>query len=500
MRALLSVSNKEGLVEFARHLVELGFELVSTGGTHQHLRQFGLPVSYVSDITGFPEILGGRVKTLHPRIHAGLLAQPTQEHQAELDQHQIQRFHLLVVNLYPFRETLASGASYEECIENIDVGGPAMLRAAAKNHPAVLPICDPLDYPRVIEAFKTGIASSFRQELAYKAFAHTASYDSAIANFLQTERFPSKRVLILESAHPLRYGENPHQHALLYREDGSSGPVLDARVLAGKPMGYNNYADADAAWSLVMEFDEPACVAVKHANPCGVAVAADAKTAWEKARDADTVSVFGGVIALNRAVDLQAAQAMKGTFLEVLIAPKIEDGALEWFKEKKPDLRVLEAGKNHSGPLEYRSLAGGMLVQERDLVRWEELEPQVVSLREPSEAEWADLEFAFYVSKHARSNNIVVAKQGITLGIGAGAVSRIWAAERAILNANEKARGAVLASEAFFPFDDVVRLAAQAGICAILQPGGAKRDAEIIKAADELGVSMVFTGSRHFRH
>lgn len=500
MRALLSVSNKDGLIEFAQQLVELGFELVSTGGTHKHLRQYGLPVGYVSDVTGFPEILGGRVKTLHPNIHAGLLALPTQAHQAELDGQGIARFHLLAVNLYPFRETLAGGASFEECIENIDIGGPAMLRAAAKNHSAVLPVCDPTDYPRVIEAFKFGIASGLRRELAYKAFAHTASYDSAIASFLQPERFPGARMLNLEAAHPLRYGENPHQQALLYREEGAQGPVLDAQVLAGKPMGFNNYADADAAWALVMEFDQAACVAVKHANPCGVALADDAKTAWERARDADTVSVFGGVVALNRPLDLATAQAMKGTFLEVLIVPSIEAEALAWLRAKKPDLRVLQAGKNRSGPLEYRSVVGGLLVQERDLVRWDELDHQMVTRREPSEAEWADLEFAFYISKHARSNNIVVVKDGVTLGIGAGAVSRIWAAERAVLNAGHKAQGAVLASEAFFPFDDVVRLAAQAGISAIVQPGGAKRDEEIIMAADELGVAMVFTGSRHFKH
>jgi phosphoribosylaminoimidazolecarboxamide formyltransferase/IMP cyclohydrolase len=500
MRALLSVSDKAGLVDFARGLVDLGFELVSTGGTHKALREAGLEVIYVSDVTGFPEILDGRVKTLHPKIHAGLLATRSAAHQAQLEQHGIPRIDLLCVNLYPFRQTVRRGASLEECIENIDIGGPAMLRAAAKNHAAVLVVCDPADYPRVLEALRNGVSSALRQELAHKAFAHTAAYDAAVAEFLAQEKFGSSLTLALERVSELRYGENPHQQAALYRLQDERGPVLDARVLAGKPMGFNNYADADAAWALVSEFDEPACVCIKHANPCGVAVASDPKTAWERARDADTLSVFGGVVALNRPVDLQTAQAMRGTFLEVLIAPELSPEALEWFRAKKPDLRVLVAGPSRFGPLEFRPILGGFLVQDRDLQAWGGLEPRVVTLREPTAQEWRDLEFAWKVGKHARSNNVVLAKDGVTVGIGTGAVSRIWAAERAILNAGERAKGAVLASEAFFPFDDVVRAAAAAGIKAIVQPGGAKRDPEVIAAADELGVAMVFTGSRHFKH
>jgi len=502
MRALLSVSNKTGLLEFARGLQELGFELVSTGGTHQALQSAGLAVTRVADVTGFPEILEGRVKTLHPHIHAGLLATKSPQHEAELLAHHIQRIDLLCVNLYPFRETLAQGASFEECLENIDIGGPAMLRAAAKNHPAVLPVCDPADYVTVLQALRSGISSEFRRQLAYKAFAHTAAYDAAIADFLAFEKFPPTKLLTLERRPgvELRYGENPHQEAALYALEGQTGAVLDAQVLAGKPMGFNNYADADAAWSLVCEFALPACVAVKHANPCGVALADDPKTAWERARDADPLSVFGGVVALNRPVGLETAMAMRGTFLEVLIAPEVSPEALEWFRNKKPDLRVLVAAKEDADSREFRPLVGGFLAQDRDYRRWEDLRLSYVTERIPTPQELLDLKFAWYVGKHTRSNNVVLAKGGVTVGMGTGAVSRIWAAERAIQNAGDRAKGAVLASEAFFPFDDVVRAAAAAGVSAIVQPGGAKRDEEVIAACNELGVAMIFTGSRHFKH
>lgn len=502
MRAVLSVSNKTGLVEFAQGLLDLGFELVSTGGTHKTLESAGLPVIYVSEVTGFPEILDGRVKTLHPRIHAGLLATKSPEHEAELQAHNLTRIDLLCVNLYPFRETLARGASFEECLENIDIGGPAMLRAAAKNHEAVLPVCDPNDYREVLEALRTGISSQFRRRLAHKAFAHTAAYDAAIAEFLAFEQFPQTKLLTLERLPGvvLRYGENPHQEAALYALEGQTGPVLHAQVRSGKPMGFNNYADADAAWALVSEFELPACVAVKHANPCGVALADNPKTAWERARDADTLSVFGGVVAFNRPVDLETAMATRGTFLEVLIAPEVSAEALDWFRDKKPDLRVLVAARQGAEHLEFRLLVGGFLAQERDLRRWEELHLTYVTERIPTPQELLDLKFAWYVGKHTRSNNVVLAKDGVTVGLGTGAVSRIWAAERAIQNAGERARGAVLASEAFFPFDDVVRAAAAAGVTAIVQPGGAKRDAEVIAACNELDVAMVFTGSRHFKH
>jgi phosphoribosylaminoimidazolecarboxamide formyltransferase / IMP cyclohydrolase len=498
MRALLSVSDKAGLLEFAKGLLESGFWLVSTGGTFAALTQAGLAVQKVGDLTEFPEILDGRVKTLHPKIHGAILAKNTPDHDAQRQQHGIGRFDLVCVNLYPFRQSVADGADMDTALENIDIGGPAMIRAAAKNFPNVLVVVDPNDYTTILENPNPSLPE--RQRLAQKAFAHTASYDAAIASHFSGALFHAQQPLELTAQKTLRYGENPHQQAALYRFGAESGAVLDAAVLSGKEMGFNNYADADAAWALVSEFATPACVAVKHANPCGVALAEDAQTAWERARDADTLSVFGGVVALNRPVTLAVAQATKGTFLEVLIAPEIAPDALEWLAAKKPDLRVLRAGQSKHSSLEYKHIAGGFLVQNRDLRVWSDLCPEVVTTRQPSPQEWFDLEFAFYVGKHARSNNVVLAKNGATVGLGAGAVSRIWAAERAIHNAGENAKGAVLTSEAFFPFDDVVRLAASVGVTAILQPGGAKRDPEVIAACDELGVAMVLTGSRHFKH
>jgi phosphoribosylaminoimidazolecarboxamide formyltransferase / IMP cyclohydrolase len=502
MRALLSVSDKTGLVEFAKGLQDLGFDLVSTGGTQKILEDANIAVTLVSSLTGFPEILGGRVKTLHPRIHAGLLATKTPDHEAQLRSHNIGRIDLLCVNLYPFMQTVQSGSSFEECIENIDIGGPAMLRAAAKNHEAILPICDPADYSEILQLLAKGVPSDIRRKLAFKAFAHTAAYDAAIADFLSYEPFPTTQTLVLQkiTTTELRYGENPHQSAALYRQQSQRGPVIDALVASGKPMGFNNYADADAAWGLVSEFELPACVAVKHANPCGVALGGDAKTAWERARDADTLSVFGGVVAVNRPVDIELAMSTKGTFLEVLIAPEVSLEALEWFQSKKPDLRVLVVGETDASTLEYKALLGGLLVQERDTRQWHDLQLDYVTEAIPSAEELLDLKFAWYVGKHTRSNNIVLAKAGVTVGLGTGAVSRIWAAERALANASKEAQGAVLSSEAFFPFDDVVRVAAAAGIKAVVQPGGSKRDAEVIAACNELGLAMVFTGSRHFKH
>ncbi|ADV67549.1 bifunctional phosphoribosylaminoimidazolecarboxamide formyltransferase/IMP cyclohydrolase [Deinococcus maricopensis] len=507
-RALISVSDKSGVVEFARSLVEGGWEVLSTGGTMTALAEAGVPVTKVSDVTGFPEILDGRVKTLHPNIHGGILARREDAHLAELAAHGIGTIDLVCVNLYPFRETVARGAPLGEVVENIDIGGPAMIRAAAKNFEGVLILVDPADYG---VALQTHVSLTERMRLAAKAYAHTSAYDAAITAYLEGQvnaasapaaepAFPAEVRLDLAQVTDLRYGENPHQGATVYRLGAQTGPVLDARVLSGKPMSFNNYADADAAWALVGEFSAPACVAVKHANPCGVAVAEDVRTAWERARDADTVSVFGGIVAVNRPVDLDMAKSTRGTFLEVLIAPDVAEDALAWFREKKPDLRVLVAGPAAFGGVEYRPLAGGFLAQARDARTWDDLCPEVVTDRAPSPQEWQDLEFAWNVAKHARSNNVVLARAGVTVGVGAGAVSRIWAAERAVMNAGEAARGSVMASEAFFPFDDVVRLAAGAGVTAVVQPGGAKRDPEVIAAANELGVSMIFTGSRHFRH
>ena len=497
-RALLSVSDKTKLEPFARGLLKRGYELISTGGTHAVLSKAGLPVTYISDLTGSPEILGGRVKTLHPKVHGGILAREDQL--AELASHGIHAIDLVCVNLYPFRETVAKpDVTLADALENIDIGGPTMIRSSAKNFPRVVIVTDPNDYDAVLEHLPN-LSFEFRRSLALKAFTHTASYDAAITAYLGTDTLERHLPLELSRLAGLRYGENPHQSAALYRLGNQRGAVLDAQVMSGKEMGFNNYGDADAAWALVSEFSTPACVAVKHANPCGVALASDALTAWERARDADTLSVFGGVIAINRPVTLEVAQSMRGTFLEVLIAPEIDPDALTWFKSKKPDLRVLIAAEPHFSSLEYKQIAGGFLAQQRDGRVWADLETKVVTQRQPTAQEWMDLEFAFLVTKHARSNNVVIAKNGATVGLGAGAVSRIWAAERAVSNAGEAARGAVLASEAFFPFDDVVRLAASVGVRAILQPGGSKRDFETIAACDELGISMVFTGSRHFKH
>ncbi|MDO4263057.1 MAG: bifunctional phosphoribosylaminoimidazolecarboxamide formyltransferase/IMP cyclohydrolase [Deinococcus sp.] len=520
-RALLSVSDKTGIADFARQLSQGGWELISTGGTLKVLEEAGLPVRAVSDLTGFPEMLDGRVKTLHPAIHGGVLARREGGHLAQLEEHGIGTIDLVCVNLYPFRETVARGAPDAEVIENIDIGGPAMIRSAAKNHESVLILVDPSDYAL---ALQPGVSAADRRRLAAKAYAHTSSYDAAITAYLGAEHqtqessaLPTELALELHRVHEVRYGENPHQSGAIYRWGEQRGPVLDAQVVAGKPMSFNNYADADAAWALCAELaashsgqsqssqghsgaGQVACVAVKHANPCGVALGGSVAEAWTQARDADTLSVFGGVVAVSGPVDLEAARSFHGTFLEVLIAPAVSPEAVEWFAAKKPDLRVLVAAGAQTGQLDVRPLTGGFAVQDRDLRRWDDLCPEVVTAAQPTEAQWSDLRFAWEVAKYARSNAIVLARAGVTVGIGAGAVSRIWAAERAAANAGEAARGAVMASEAFFPFDDVVRLAAASGVTAIVQPGGAKRDPEVIAAANELGISMVLTGSRHFRH
>lgn len=507
-RALLSVSDKTGIVQFAQELQARGWELLSTGGTFAALQAAGVGVTQVSDVTGFPEMMDGRVKTLHPAVHGGILARRGTSHMDELAAQGFGTIDLVCVNLYPFRETVARGAPDPEVIENIDIGGPAMIRSAAKNHESVLIVVDPADYAL---ALQDEISQAQRRYLAAKAYAHTSSYDAAINAYLsgQSDQLPTQLPgtldLHLTRTAQVRYGENPHQPAAIYRWGQARGPVLDAQVVAGKPMSFNNYADADAAWSLCQDLaaqeQGAVCVAVKHANPCGVAVAENVAAAWERARDADTLSVFGGVVAVSQPVDFAAAQSMKGTFLEVLIAPDVTSDAIEWFAAKKPDLRVLIAGQAEGvSVLDVRPLAGGFAVQERDTRPWDDLCPEVVTERQPTEQEWQDLRFAWAVVKGARSNAVAICKGGVTVGLGAGAVSRIWAAERAVGNAGEKAQGAVLASEAFFPFDDVVRLAAAAGVTAILQPGGAKRDPEVIAACNELGISMVFTGSRHFRH
>ncbi|WP_337844465.1 bifunctional phosphoribosylaminoimidazolecarboxamide formyltransferase/IMP cyclohydrolase [Thermus sp.] len=496
MKALLSVSDKRGLLDFARGLLELGFGLLATGGTYRALKEAGLPVTYISQFTGFPEVLEGRVKTLHPKVHAGLLARPDQEE--ELRALGFERIALLAVNLYPFRETVARGASFEEALEQIDIGGPAMLRAAAKNHQAVLPVCDPEDYPAVLKALKEGLTPEFRRALARKAFAHTAAYDAAIAEWLSGEKFPEEKFLVLKRVFPLRYGENPHQEAALYRVVGEEGPLLGAQVLQGKAMSFNNYLDAEAAWNLVSEFEAPACAAIKHQNPCGVALGEGPLEAYRKAYAADPVSIFGGIVAFNREVDGATARAMGEVFLEVVLAPGFSEEALEVFAKRK-NLRLLKVPSPAQGPyLDLRRIRGGVLLQDADTE--DPMAPKVVTAKAPSQAERADLLFAWKVVKHVRSNAIVVAKGGVTLGIGVGQTNRLQAARHALEAAGEGARGAVLASDAFFPFDDVVRLAGQYGVSALIQPGGSVRDQDSIRAADELDLAMVFTGVRHFKH
>ena len=496
MWALLSVADKRGIVDFARGRAELGFRLLATGGTYRALREAVLPVTYISDFTGFPEILEGRVKTLHPKVHAALLARPDQEE--ELKALGLERIGVLAVNLYPFRETVARGASFAEALEQIDIGGPAMLRAAAKNHQAVLPVCDPEDYPRVLEALKAGPSPDFRQKLARKAFAHTALYDAAIAEWLSGEKFPEEKLLALRREASLRYGENPHQEAALYRVVGERGPLLEAQVLQGKAMSFNNYLDAEAAWNLVSEFAEPACVAVKHQNPCGVALGETPLEAYRKAYEADPVSIFGGIVAFNRPLDGPTAEALAEAFLEVVLAPSFSPEARAVLARKK-NLRLLQVPFPAQGPyLDLRRLRGGVLLQDADTE--DPAEPKVVTERAPTPEEWPDLRFAWKVVKHVRSNAIVVAKGGMTLGIGVGQTNRLAAARHALEAAGERAKGAVLASDAFFPFDDVVRLAASYGIAAIIQPGGSVRDQDSIRAAEEAGIAMVFTGVRHFRH
>ncbi|WP_456409722.1 bifunctional phosphoribosylaminoimidazolecarboxamide formyltransferase/IMP cyclohydrolase [Oceanithermus sp.] len=504
MRALLSVSDKRGLVEFARGLVELGFELVSTGGTARALGEAGLAVTPVERVTGFPEVLGGRVKTLHPHVHAGVLARADQL--GELKALGAEPFDLVAVNLYPFESAVAGGANELAALEQIDIGGPTLLRAAAKNHPRVWVVARPEDYPEVLRALAEEPPEAqrrLRECLAARAFAHTAAYDAAIAAWFAERlegRFPERRLLVLERRASLRYGENPHQEAALYAVRGETGPLLEARQLQGKPMSFNNYGDAEAAWNLVSAYDEPAAVAVKHQNPCGVAVAPTLAEAFQKAHDADPVSIFGGIVALNRPVDLPTAEKLAPLFLEVLLAPSYAPEALELLARKK-NLRVLEVPAFAAGDyLDLRRVRGGVLVQDADVAPLDPSRAEVVTRRAPTEAEWVDLRFAWPVVRALRSNAIAVARDGQTVGLGMGQTSRIDAARHALEQAGEAARGAVLASDAFFPFEDVVRLAAERGIRAIIQPGGSKRDADSIAAADEADIAMVFTRQRVFRH
>jgi phosphoribosylaminoimidazolecarboxamide formyltransferase/IMP cyclohydrolase len=521
-RALLSVSDKTGLVEFARALSKRGIELVSTGGTAKALKAEGLVVTEVSTVTGFPEIMDGRVKTLHPKIHGGLLAdRANRDHMKALTQQAIAPFELLVVNLYPFEAVTGKGASWDEAIENIDIGGPAMIRAAAKNHGSLAVIVDPLDYAAVLaelDAHQGAVSGEARRRFAAKAFARTASYDAAIAQWLARElkgEAPDYVALGGRLIQKLRYGENPHQSAAFYKGPELREGVATAVQLQGKELSYNNINDIDAAFECVSEFaqqEAAACVIVKHANPCGVALGASLADAYRKALFCDPVSAFGGIIAFNRPIDREAAAEIVKIFTEVIIAPGASDDARTIIAEKK-NLRLLvtEGLPDPKAPgLLFKTVAGGFLLQSRDQGHVEASDLKVVTRRAPTPAELADLLFAFTVAKHVKSNAIVYAKSGATVGIGAGQMSRVDSTRIAAAKSAEAAKvagrpeplakGAVVASDAFFPFADGLITAAEAGVTAVIQPGGSMRDSDVIKAADELGLAMVFTGLRHFRH
>ena len=521
-RALLSVSDKTGLIPFAQKLHDMGVELISTGGTRKTLADAGLPVKDVSDITGFPEMMDGRVKTLHPKVHGGLLAiRENPEHEAAMLAHGIGTIDLLVVNLYPFEATIQAGKSEEDCIENIDIGGPAMIRAASKNHGDVTVIVEAADYEKVLAemlAQRGATSLALRQHLAAKAFARTAAYDAAIATWFAAhlnEANPDFRALGGRLAEPMRYGENPHQSAAFYHTAEIRPGVATARQLQGKQLSFNNINDTNAAFECVSEFDaqrSAAVVIVKHANPCGVAEGTSLREAYEKALRCDPVSAFGGIVALNRKLDADAAKAIVEIFTEVIIAPDADEEAVQLVAAKK-NLRLLVTGglaDPRAAGLDFRTVAGGFLAQSRDNAVVDDMTLKVVTKRAPTEREMADLRFAFRVAKHVKSNAIVYAKDLATVGIGAGQMSRVdssriaaWKAAEAAKAAGlseSLAKGSVVASDAFFPFADGLLAAAEAGATAIIQPGGSMRDDEVIKAADEAGLAMVFTGHRHFRH
>jgi phosphoribosylaminoimidazolecarboxamide formyltransferase/IMP cyclohydrolase len=504
-RALLSVSDKTGIAELARGLAELGVEIVSTGSTAATIREAGVEVREVADVTGFPEMMDGRVKTLHPVVHAGILADRSKpSHMEELAAQGIAPIDLVVVNLYPFERTVSSGAGDEQIIEQIDIGGPTLVRAAAKNFRSVAVVVSPSRYQELLDALrKEELNEERRRALAAEAFEHVASYDAAISGWFSNEfndEPPPSITLSFVHVEELRYGENPHQRAALYRQPLSPGALGKAEVLQGKEMSYNNWLDAEAARGLAVALDSPAAVIVKHHNPSGAAVARTAADAYRGAFDSDTVSAFGGVVAFNTDVDEEAATAMSEVFTEVVIAPGYSDAARARFAEKK-NLRVVRASLPRQGGLELRLVGGGGgLIQDADVVTETRGDMKVVTKREPSEDEWADLLFAWTVAARVKSNAIVFASGKATVGVGAGQMSRVDSVHIASRKAGERSQGAVMASDAFFPFRDGIDQAAEAGIAAVIQPGGSVRDEEVIAAADEHGMAMVFTGRRHFRH
>lgn len=517
MRALISVSDKTGIVEFAKELAELGIEIISTGGTYQKLKEAGVKAMEISELTGFPECLDGRVKTLHPIVHAGLLAiRKNESHMKQLEDLKIETIDFVIVNLYPFKETiLKENVTREEAVENIDIGGPTMLRAAAKNYQDVTVVVDPADYETVLRELKEKKEVSLETKFYFmqKVFMHTSNYDTMIANYLRKERqdysLPETLTMTFEKIQDMRYGENPHQSAAFYREIGKKkGSITDAVQLNGKELSFNNINDTNGALELLKEFTEPTVVACKHGNPCGVGSADTIEAAWEKAFLADKVSIFGGIITINREVTAALAKEMAKIFLEVIVAPAYEKEALEILQQKK-NVRVLEL-KDISVPQEehaydLKKVNGGLIVQTIDSKLLNEDELKVVTDRAPSEKEMEDLKFAWKVVKFVKSNGIAIAKDKQTYGIGPGQVNRIWATKQCFEHADElikegAAKGCVLASDAFFPFDDCVEAAHQAGITAIIQPGGSVRDEDSIKKANEYNIAMIFTGMRHFKH
>ncbi len=515
MRALISVSDKTGIVEFAKELSSLGIEIISTGGTYKKLKESGINAMEISELTGFPECLDGRVKTLHPKVHAGILAMRSkEEHMKQLEDLGIETIDFVIVNLYPFKQTiLKEGVTRAECVENIDIGGPTMLRSAAKNYQDVTVVTDPNDYEIVLNELKTNGSVSLDTKfyLMNKVFEHTANYDAMICNYIKSERhdesFPEALTLTYEKVQEMRYGENPHQKAALYKEIGKcEGSLTTAKQLNGKELSFNNINDTNGALELLKEFEEPTVVACKHGNPCGVGSGKDIYEAWEKAFSADKTSIFGGIVTVNREVTLKMAEEMKEIFLEVIVAPSFEKEALELLKQKK-NLRLLELPtitvKQPEGSYDIKKINGGVIVQTIDSKLLDNY--TVVTDRKPTDKELEDMLFGLKVVKFAKSNGIVLAKDKQTIGIGPGQVNRIWAVNQCVEHSKELigdgvTNGAILASDAFFPFDDCVRAAHEAGITAIVQPGGSIRDQDSIDRCNEYGIAMIFTGMRHFRH
>lgn len=516
MKALISVSDKTGVVEFAKGLVALGWEILSTSGTMKLLKESGVPVTSVSDVTGFPEICDGRVKTLHPKIHGALLARrDIPEHMKELKDNDIETIDLVCVNLYPFRETIAKpDVTMEDAVEHIDIGGPSMLRSSAKNWESVTVVCNPADYETVLSEIKAGgnTTRETRLKLSAKAYTHTAEYDMAISTYMRAQAgLPEKLFLEYDLKQELRYGENPHQEAKFFASTVKEPfSLATAEQLNGKELSYNNIQDANATLNIAREFDEPFCVGVKHMNPCGSATGKTIAEAWKKAYEADKTSIFGGIVAANREIDLETAQMLKPIFLEIVMAPSFASDALELLCTKK-NLRVLKVdmSKDNTVRKQYVSMNGGMLVQDRDINTKPVAADQCVTELKPTVDQLADMEFAWKIVKHVKSNAIVVAKGGMTYGVGAGQMNRIGSAEIALKQAQNTLKeegkdimteGLVLASDGFFPFNDCVALAAEYGIKAIVQPGGSIRDEDSIKLANEKGITMLFTGERHFKH